>query len=195
MKARYPHVMAVDLAGTVTYLKDHAVEHGFHVHDERHFVETYTLRQAWEVDVHPAEACEGPLDLHVAIDLDPRVVLDLEDALADTTDIPEDPTGKFIVPFMFNWSLPPLGARPDLIVLATELAAKGGTDLPIEVSAVDTYGALSDGEEHQLSLVAKVEISLIDLMYRQDTLCEVLDRVHDVSMYLVEESRSWEVQE
>ena len=46
--------MAVDLAGTVTYLKDHAVEHGFHVHDERHFVETYTLRQAWEVDVHPA---------------------------------------------------------------------------------------------------------------------------------------------
>ena len=58
--------MAVDLAGTVTYLKDHAVEHGFHVHDERHFVETYTLRQAWEVDLHPAESCEGPLDLHLS---------------------------------------------------------------------------------------------------------------------------------
>jgi len=28
-------------------------------------------------------------------------------------------------------------------------------------------------------------------MYRQDTLCEVLDRVHDVSLYLIDESRSW----
>jgi hypothetical protein len=183
--------MAVDLAGTVTYLKDHAVEHGFHVHDERHFVETYTLRQTWEVDVHPAEACEGPLDLHVAIDLDPRVVLELEDALLDSTDIPEDPTGRFVVPFLFNWSLPPLRDQPDLIVLAAELAGKGGLDLPIEVSAVTTFGALSEGEERQLSLVAKVDISLIDLMYRQDTLCDVLDRVHEVSMYLVDESRSW----
>jgi hypothetical protein len=186
--------MAVDLAGTITYLKDHAVEHGFHVHDERHFVETYTLRQAWEVDVHPAEACEGPLDLHVAIDLDPRVVLDLEDTLIDSADVPEDPAGKFVVPFLFNWSLPPLGDRPDLIVLAAELAGKGGLELPIEVSAVDTFGALSAGVESQLSIVAKVDVSLIDLMYRQDTLCEVLDRVHDISLYLIEESRSWMVE-
>ena len=42
--------MAVlDVAGFVTEIKDHAVDHGFHVHDERHFVETYSLRQAWEV--------------------------------------------------------------------------------------------------------------------------------------------------
>jgi hypothetical protein len=95
------------------------------------------------------------------------------------------------VPFLFNWSLPPLGDRPDLIVLAAELAGKGGLELPIEVSAVNTFGALSSGEEHQLSLVAKVDVSLLDLMYRQDTLCEVLDRVHDVSLYLIDESRSW----
>ena len=43
----------IDVAGYVTELKDHAVDHGFHVHDERHFVETYSLRQAWEVDLHP----------------------------------------------------------------------------------------------------------------------------------------------
>ena len=122
------------------------------------------------------------------------MVLELEDALMDTTEVPEDPTGKFVVPFLFNWSLPPLGDRPDLIVLAAELAGKGGLDLPIEVSAVDTFGALSDGEERQLSLVAKVDVSLIDLMYRQDTLCDVLDRVHDVSLYLVDESRSWQVE-
>ena len=40
----------IDVAGYVAELKDHAVDHGFHVHDERHFVETYSLRQFWEVD-------------------------------------------------------------------------------------------------------------------------------------------------
>ena len=38
---------ALDVAGFVSDLKDHAADHGFHVHDERHFVETYSLRQAW----------------------------------------------------------------------------------------------------------------------------------------------------
>ncbi|MEZ5176825.1 MAG: hypothetical protein R2746_00685 [Acidimicrobiales bacterium] len=61
----------IDVAGFVADLKDHAVDHGFHVHDERHFVETYSLRQAWEVDLHPEDACGGPLDLHLALEIDP----------------------------------------------------------------------------------------------------------------------------
>ena len=55
----------IDLQGFVADLKDHVAEHGFHVHDERHFVETYSLRQSWEVDVHPEEGCSGPLDLAI----------------------------------------------------------------------------------------------------------------------------------
>ena len=47
----------VDIATFVADLKDLAADHGFHVHDERHFVETYSMRQAWEVDLHPAHAC------------------------------------------------------------------------------------------------------------------------------------------
>jgi len=183
--------MAVDLAGTITYLKDHAVQHGFHVHDERHFVETYTLRQAWEVDLHPAEACEGPLDLHLAIDLDPRIVLALEDLLLELPDTPEDPEGRYLVPFIFNWGLPALSNPPDLIVDSAELAGIGGVNLPIEVSAVDSFGALSDGQERRLSLVASVQHSLVDLMYRQDTMCETLDRVHAVSLYIVEQAPLW----
>ena len=83
---------AVDLAGFVTDLKEHAVEHGFHIHDERHFVETYSLRQAWEVDLHPSEACGGPLDLHMALEAEPRVLLSFEDAVLalDDGDLPED---------------------------------------------------------------------------------------------------------
>ena len=49
----------IDMSGYVADLKAHAAEHGFHIHDERHFLETYNLRQAWEVDLHPEEACGG----------------------------------------------------------------------------------------------------------------------------------------
>jgi len=76
-------VAVIDLAGFIADLKDHAVDHGFHVHDERHFVETYSLRQAWEVDLHPEDACGGPLDLHLALEIDPRVLLSFEDLVLD----------------------------------------------------------------------------------------------------------------
>ena len=57
----------IDVAGFIADLKSHAVDHGFHVHDERHFVETYSLRQLLEVDLHPEEDCSGPIDsiIHV----------------------------------------------------------------------------------------------------------------------------------
>ena len=183
--------MAVDIASTVTYLKDHAIEHGFHVHDERHFVETFTLRQAWEIDVHPAEACSGPLDLHISLDVDPRLLLKFEDVLNENPDIPEDPNGDYVVTFYFNWAMPQMKQAPDLIVLSAELAGMGGIDLPIEVRSVRSMGALSDADEERLSVVGAVERSLADVMFRQDSLCEVLDRVHEVSMYLVDHADAW----
>ncbi len=87
---------AIDVAGYVADLKDHSVDHGFHVHDERHFVETYSLRQVWEVDLHPEEGCGGPLDLHLALDVDPRVLLSFEDAVVLLAE-DEEPAGR--VPF------------------------------------------------------------------------------------------------
>src|SRR6201994_4336122 len=85
---RSPTDMAVlDVAGFVADLKDHAVEHGFHVHDERHFVESYSLRQTWEVDLHPEEGCEGPVDLYLSLEIEPRVLLGFEDAVIG---LPED---------------------------------------------------------------------------------------------------------
>jgi hypothetical protein len=183
--------MAVDLASTVTYLKDHAMEHGFHVHDERHFVETYTLRQSWEIDVHPAEACAGPLDLHIALDVNPRLLLSFEDALNESDEVPEDDDGEFEVTFFFNWSLPPLESPPDIIVLSAELAGIGGIDLPIEVSSVETMAALSDSGDRLLSVVGVAKRSLVDIVFKQDSLCDALDRVHEVSMYMVEHADDW----
>ena len=126
---RTTSLAAIDVPGFVADLKDHAVDHGFHVHDERHFVETYSLRQAWEVDLHPEEACDGPLHLHLSLEVDPRVLLSFEDTVMGL-DEDEDPPDSFQFPLLFNWTLPPLHHLPDLLVLATELAGVGGPDLP-----------------------------------------------------------------
>src|SRR3954451_6550935 len=84
-------VAVIDVAGYVTELKDHAVDHGFHVHDERHFVETYSLRQAWEVAPTPEEGRGAPLDLHLSLELHPRVLLSSDDVVIDLPDDADPP--------------------------------------------------------------------------------------------------------
>ena len=121
----------IDVAGYVAELKDHAVDHKFHVHDERHFVETYSLRQFWEVDLHPEEGCGGPIDLHLALEVEPRVLLDFEDAVVALPE-DEDPPDKWFFPLTFNWGVPPLPRGPDLLRLAIDLAGVGGVELPLE---------------------------------------------------------------
>ena len=135
---RCEHVAVIDVAGYVAELKDHAVDHGFHVHDERHFVETYSLRQVWEVDLHPEEGCGGPLDLHLALEVDPRVLLAFEDVVLELPE-DDDPPDDFQFPLIFTWALPPLQGPPDLLRLTIDLAGVGGIELPLEVSAIDSF--------------------------------------------------------
>ena len=181
---------SIDVAGFIADLKDHAVDHGFHVHDERHFVETYSLRQAWEVDLHPEEACGGPLDLHLALDVDPRTLLAFEDVVMEI-DEDDDPPDEFQFPLIFTWSLPPLPKGPDLLVLATDLAGLGGPDLPLEVSAIDSFGAVTDAPERSLSIVAKVDVSLARVVLGQEQLCDTLDRCLAVSNFLLDRAPVW----
>jgi hypothetical protein len=185
--------MAIDIAGFITYLKDHAVEHGFHVHDERHFIETYSLRQAWEVDLHPESACDGPLDLNLAFDVEPRVLLDLEEQVSAMDDGYSDPEGDFRLPLMFNWALPPLEDPPELVMLAAEVAGVGGIDIPIEVSGVESTGALSTSSDLRLSIVGRVEVSLVDVMLGQEKMCDILDRCRDVSEWLIAQADDWKI--
>ena len=116
----------IDVAGYVADLKDHSVDHGFHVHDERHFVETYSLRQVWEVELHPEDGCGGPLDLHLALEIDPRTLLSFEDAVFGLPE-DEDPPDDYHFPLTFTWALPPLPNGPDLLRLAIDLAGIGGS--------------------------------------------------------------------
>jgi hypothetical protein len=183
-------VAAIDIAGFVSDLKDHAIDHGFHVHDERHFVETYSLRQTWEVDLHPEEACGGPLDLHLALEVDPRALLSFEDVITGLAE-DDDPPDTFHFPLVFNWALPPLAKGPDLLILATELAGVGGTDLPLEVSAIDSFPSVTDAPERSLAIVSRIEVSLARVFLGQEQLCDVLDQCLAVSRYLLENSETW----
>jgi hypothetical protein len=181
---------AIDVAGYVAELKEHAVDHAFHVHDERHFVETYSLRQAWEVDLHPEEACGGPLDLHLALEVDPRVLLAFED-LCLQLDEGDQPPDEYHFPLQFTWQLPPLPHGPDLLLLATELAGIGGPDLPLEVSAIDSYGSVTDAPERSVSIVARRTVSLAGVWLGEELLCETLDRCMAVSRYLLDQAPAW----
>ncbi|MFZ9629417.1 MAG: hypothetical protein ACO3C1_08715, partial [Ilumatobacteraceae bacterium] len=95
-------------------------------------------------------------------------------------------------PLIFTWTLPPLPHPPDLLVLATELAGIGGIDLPVEVSAIDSFASVTDAPERSLSLVARIPIDLADVFLGDDKkFCDTLDRCRDVSLFLLERSDSW----
>ena len=182
----------IDVAGFVADLKSQAIDHGFHVHDERHFVETYSLRQLWEVDLHPEEACGGPIDLHLSLDVDPRAMLGFEDEVMKLDEIDDPPPTGFTFPLIFTWTLPPLPKPPDLLVLATELAGVGGVDLPVEVSAIDSFPSVTDAPERSLSIVARITIDLADVYLNDDDAIEAaLDRCKHVSLYLLERAATW----
>lgn len=182
----------IDIAGFVTDLKNHAIDHGFHVHDERHFVETYSLRQLWEIDLHPEEACTGPIDLHVSLEIDPRVLLNFEDVVLAMDDPDDEPQGNFSFPLVFTWTFPPLVSPPDLLILATEVAGLGGVSLPLEVSAIDSFHKVTDSPERSLSVIGRVLVSLSHV-YKGETesVCAVLDTCRDVSLDLLQRVPAW----
>lgn len=185
-------VAVIDIAGFITDLKSHAVDHGFHVHDERHFVETYSLRQLWEVDLHPEEACSGPIDLHVSMEIDPRTLLSFEDVVLAMDDPDDEPAGDFNFPLVFTWTFPPLTSPPDLLVLATEVAGLGGLELPLEVSAIDSFQKVTDLPERSLSVVGRVPITLSSVYKcNNEELCAVLERCRIVSLNLLDRAPTW----
>jgi hypothetical protein len=183
-------VALLDVSGFVADLKNHAADHGFHIHDERHLVETYSMRQAWEVDLHPEEACGGPLEFHLTLEIDPRTMLAFEDQVQA---LPEDepPEDEFNLPLTFTWSLPPLPRCPDLLLLATEIAGIGGPDLPVEVSAVDSFASVTDPSERRLTVIARVQVSLSQVYLGEEQLCDTLEQCLAVSNFLLESAPIW----
>lgn len=180
----------VDISTFIADLKDGAVDNGFHIHDERHFVETYSMRQAWEIDLHLAHACGGPLDIHLSLDVEPRIMLAFEDLVVDLPE-GETPPDEYKLPIILTWMLPPLPNSPDLLVLATELAGIGGTDLPLEVSAVDVFASVTDLPERSLNITARTQVSLTRIFLAEESFSETFVRAHTVSEFLLDRAHVW----
>ena len=143
------------------------------------------------MDLHPEDACEGPLEMLMVLEVDPRVLLSFDDAVIEHGEKVEDLTGQFQLPLFFKWALPPLPAPPDLLILATELAGVSGTMLPVEVSAIDTFAAVTDAPVRSLSLVGSIDLSLPQMYLGELKTCDILDRAHDVSTWLLERAIQW----
>ena len=124
------------------------------------------------------------------LEIDPRVLLGFEDAVIAGDGL-DDPPDEFHLPLSFTWALPPLPHAPDLLVLATDLAAVGGPDLPLEVSAIDSYPSVTDAPETSLRVVGHQRVSLLRIRDGEEVPCETLDRCLNVSRYLLEKAPGW----
>jgi hypothetical protein len=87
--------------------------------------------------------------------------------------------------------MPPLPHCPDLLVLATELAGIGGPDLPLEVSAIDSFASVTDPAERSLTVIARIDVALAQIFMDTEDLCSALDGCLDVSRYLLDQSPIW----
>ncbi|HJM21494.1 MAG TPA: hypothetical protein QF409_05865, partial [Acidimicrobiales bacterium] len=101
------------------------------------------------------------------------------------------PPDEFWAQLTFTWALPPLDNKPDLLVLATDLAGLGGQILPVEVSAIDSFPSVTDAAQRTLTIVARFELSLRALLTGEDRMCDVLDRCNEICRHLLERADTW----
>jgi hypothetical protein len=119
-------------------------------------------------------------------------MLGFEDEVMKLDEIDDPPPTGFTFPLIFTWTLPPLPKPPDLLVLSIDLAGIGGIDLPVEVSAIDSFPSVTDAPERSLSIVAKMTVDLADVYMNVDDAIEAaLDRCKHVSLYLLEGAPKW----
>jgi len=130
------------------------------------------------------------VDLHIELDVDPRTLLAFEDAVLG---LPEDvdPPDEFHFPLLLTWGLPPMPQSPDLLRLAIDLAPIGGMEMPLEISATDTYASPTEASERRIAIVARRAISLSQVARGEDPLCEIFERGRNVSDFLLQAADSW----
>jgi len=68
----------------------------------------------------------------------------------------------------------------------------GGMNLPVEVSAIDSFPSVTDAPERSLSIVARISLDLADVYLNNDgQIATALDRCKHVSLYLLEHAENW----
>lgn len=103
----------------------------------------------------------------------------------------EEPPDDHLLPLTITWSMPPLQASPDLLVLATELAGIGGTELSLEISAADAYLGVIDAPQRSVNIVSRSSTSLSRLYMGREDLSDLFRRLAAVSEFLVDRAPAW----
>ena len=99
----------------------------------------------------------------------------------------DEPPDEFHFPLVFTWGLPPLPHAPDLLVLATELAGVGGTELPARgVGHRLVHVGHRRRRAHPHHPRPHPGVAGPASSRTHEELCEVLDRCREVSLWLVE---------
>ena len=75
--------------------------------------------------------------------------------------------------------------------LGADRAGIGGTGLPRDVSAVDSFAAVTDAADRAIAITARVEISLARIYLGQEVLCDVLDGCARVAEFLLDRAPVW----
>ena len=74
---------------------------------------------------------------------------------------------------------------------AMDMAGVGGIELPLEVSATDSYPSATDPSERRLAITARLSVSLTKVFAGEDLLCDTLERCMTVSRYLLDRAPAW----
>jgi hypothetical protein len=75
---------------------------------------------------------------------------------------------------------------------ASPAAGTAGIDLPVEVSAIDSFPSVTDAPERSLSIVARMAVDLADVYLTNDEAIAVaLERCKHVSLYLLDRAPAW----
>ena len=191
-------VWVLDLQAFVAGLKTHVHDHGFHIHDERHYVETYWGEQVWHMSLHLENGCDGPIAAELSLTASTRVLLAFQDALTEPDDAESsqalnEMTARIVVPLSLDISASPLTTAPDLLVLATEVAARSNAAVPMKPTLTSRVELLDEGEEYCLYVTGEVWVPLFGI-YEGDKLeevCAVLESAQAVCAHLCEQIDSW----
>jgi len=178
----------IDLSGFVSQLKDHLVEHSFHIHEEQHVVETYSLSQSWYIYLHPEDACNGPMDLKVSLSISARELHSFEDKVAQDEELA---TNAFPLEVKFEWELPPIREGLDTLALALDLARFGDLDFPVSVGVRHEYKTVTDQPTHHLIVHATHSFSLNKIYMGEEFPCKAIVKAMEVSRHLLDQSSEW----
>ena len=192
-----------------SFLEDqrgHFIGHGFHWHDESHTLSLTDLSQCYYVDLHPEEICGTDMDFEVHL----QILWPAETQLAikewmDSSPPDADFPDSLMLPLEFNFCLPPLDNPPDLLSVWFDVLGRNEHSLlRFDVSGSDNIEAPTEPARRSMTITARCDVPVRDLIAEAEeededdddaepqlAMCSILEDLHGLSLYLLENLNQW----